>query len=86
MSAYCGEDNETLPRDYALKAATFRIKAKKARFECLAARRQRLNFGRIEYSRRLLTPPTKLKARVKPLDLAQLSDIVSFHNNIHKKL
>ena len=49
MSAYYGEDNETLARDYALKSATFRIKAKNARFKCLAARRQRLNFDRIEY-------------------------------------
>ncbi len=38
MSAYYGEDNQTLARDYALEAATFRIKAKNASFKCLAAR------------------------------------------------
>ena len=56
MSAFYGKDNETLARYYALKAATFRIKAKNARFKCLAARRQRLNFGRIEYVPETLDP------------------------------
>ena len=56
MSAYYGEDNQTLARDYALEAPTFRIKAKNASFKCLAARRQRLNFGRIEYVPETLDP------------------------------